>query len=458
MFQGEIQRIQRVSERAVWLPRTMWGSVPILMVCVGAVPWSAASLGYSRPPRSTGRGKITPFAGLGRVVALMLLVASPCLEAVTCDTCKDTIGGCTGGASCPLLKDPTDNAEALASSSSTVSLDVTKLLPPELLCTFTKTVMETLSAVARAPKGGGSVDLGSSSISAATGVVKAAINGFCTWEEAGLELAGRLEAASSDAEVTKLSAALTLLKATADKAGNVAQAAVQSGMGLYTFVWAKIGAHLDAVQAGTVRILAKSAGSASASDLTAKVRRPQSESEFHYMVFLFIRIMAALGISLYLVHDFLAKVVFNTMHHLAEDYKVAHELLLIYFRAIETDILRTLHFGNVFDRGSSDTYLSEARQNAATFFRPRAGNAQPIGDKKVKWNGKSTPASKKPCVAFNLEKEHLPAVLDATGCCKFSHTCMQWVSDKGSRGMCGGDHAKLHCDYDAAKKRDTPLP
>ena len=272
----------------------------------------------------------------------MLLVASPCLEAVTCDTCKDTIGGCTGGASCPLLKDPTDNAAALASSSSTATLDVTKLLPPELLCTFTKTVMETLSAVARAPKGGGSVDLGSSSISAASGVVKAAINGFCTWEEAGLELAGRLEAASDASAVTKLSAALTLLKSTQDKAGTVAQAAVQSGVGLFTFVWAKIGSHLDAVQAGTVRILAKSAGSSSSTDLTAKLRRPKSEAEFHYMLFIFIRVVAALGVSLYLVHDFLSKVVFNTLQLLREDFRVAHELLLIYFRAVETDPTKML--------------------------------------------------------------------------------------------------------------------
>ena len=54
----------------------------------------------------------------------------------------------------------------------------------------------------------------------------------------------------------------------------MAQAAVQSGMGLYTFIWAKIGSHLEAIQSGTVRILAKSAGSSSSSDLSAKVRRP----------------------------------------------------------------------------------------------------------------------------------------------------------------------------------------
>ena len=54
-------------------------------------------------------------------------------------------------------------------------------------------------------------------------------------------------------------------------------------MGLFTFVWAKIGSHLDAVQAGTVRILAKSAGSSSSADLTAKLRRPSGNWPFSYV-------------------------------------------------------------------------------------------------------------------------------------------------------------------------------
>ena len=152
----------------------MVGSFPIWMVCVGAKPWSAAAMGQSRRARSTGHGHFSPKAGLRLVVALMLSVASPCLGGVTCETCKDTIGGCSGGANCPLLKAPMDNAEALSSSSSTVALDVSKLLPPELLCTFTKTVMETLSAVAKAPKGGGSVDLSSSALTTGSSVVRAA--------------------------------------------------------------------------------------------------------------------------------------------------------------------------------------------------------------------------------------------------------------------------------------------
>ena len=395
------------------------------------------------------------------LVLAIILFQIPMASGVACTTCKDTITGCKGGTDCPLLKTPMANAQSLVAGSTSTAPDLTQLLPPELLCTFTKSVMETLCAVARAPKGGGSVDLSSTSISSATEVVKAAINGFCTWEEAGLELAGRLEAATDATAVTKLSAALTLLKSTSDKAGTMAQAAVQSGMGLYTFIWAKIGSHLEAVQTGTVRILAKSAGSSSSSDLSAKVRRPKTESEFHYMLFLFIRVVAALGVSLYLLHDFLSKVVFNTLQLLHEDFKVVHELLLIYFRAIETDTAKVLHLGNVFDRGNGDTFLAEARQNAATFFRSRGGDPRPEDGKdkqQIKWNGKASETAKKPCVAFNLGKPHQQNVLMPDGCCKFSHTCMQWVSDKGSRGMCGGAHAKIDCDYDAAKKRDTPLP
>ncbi|MGB1607667.1 MAG: hypothetical protein ACPIOQ_83845, partial [Promethearchaeia archaeon] len=189
-------------------------------------------------------------------------------------------------------------------------------------------------------------------------------------------------------------------------------------------------------------------------------RRPATEGEFHHMLFILLRVLVALGFSVFLVHDFLAKVVYNTMQVCKESFKVAHELMLIYFRAIETDGTGAVHLGNVYDRGYGDTFLAEARLSAAAFFRPGGGNL--LDDKptdgKRKWSGKVTGVAKKPCTAFNFEKEHQPHVLDANGACRFTHTCSQWVSDKGPGGMCGGDHAKAHCTYDAAKKRDTALP
>ena len=118
----------------------------------------------------------------------MILMFTPMASGVVCQTCKDTISGCAGGAACPLLKGPMDNAATLSGVGTGQAPDITKLMPPDLLCTFTKTVMETLCAVARAPKGGGSADISATSISSATGVVRAAINGFCTWEEAVSQL------------------------------------------------------------------------------------------------------------------------------------------------------------------------------------------------------------------------------------------------------------------------------
>ena len=97
-----------------------------------------------------------------------LLLSLPPVSSVVCPSCKDTIPGCKGGADCPLLKTPLENAATLASGSTSKAPDLTQLLPPDLLCTFTKSVMETLSAVARAPKGGGSVDISPTSISSAT--------------------------------------------------------------------------------------------------------------------------------------------------------------------------------------------------------------------------------------------------------------------------------------------------
>ena len=161
------------------------------------------------------------------LVFIFTLMQSSLVEAVTCPTCVDTIPGCAGGADCPLLKGPVANAGVLAATSGGGTLDVSKMLPPEMLCTFTRPVMETLASVAKAPAGGGTTDL--TTLSLGTEVVKAAIHGLCSWEDAGLELASRLEAASDATAVAKLNAALSLLKNTGDKVGTVAQAATVVG-------------------------------------------------------------------------------------------------------------------------------------------------------------------------------------------------------------------------------------
>ena len=173
------------------------------------------------------------------------------------------------------------------------------------------------------------------------------------------------------------------------------------------------------------------------------------------MLFIFSRVVVALGFSFFLLHDFLTKVVYNTMTTIREDFRLAHELMLVYFREIETSVGGALHLGNVYDRGSADMLMAEARANVLTFFRPGGGNLQ---GEQPKWNGKFTSSTKKMCVAFNFKKEHSRDSLLQDGTCKFNHICMQWVTDKGPRGVCGGDHCKVECSYDSSKTRDSPQP
>jgi hypothetical protein len=127
---------------------------------------------------------------------------------VTCDICKDTIAGCKGGTDCPLVKGPISNAASLTAASTSKAPDLTHLLPTDMLCTFSRPVIQTLNAVAKAPKGGGPMDLTVGAIAKVTDVVRMAVDGFCSWEDAGLELATRLEAAKDEGEIAKVSAAL----------------------------------------------------------------------------------------------------------------------------------------------------------------------------------------------------------------------------------------------------------
>ena len=81
----------------------------------------------------------------------------------------------------------------------------------------------------------------------------------------------------------------------------------------------------------------------------------------------------ALGLaSATIVIKFIDDTVFGTIR-MGEPFTVAHELVLCYFREMDFDPARLLHMGNVFRRGGQDTLLSEARRNAAAFFRVGGG-------------------------------------------------------------------------------------
>jgi hypothetical protein len=149
-------------------------------------------------------------------------------------------------------------------------------------------------------------------------------------------------------------------------------------------------------------------GKGKAASHTATLVRPKNEAEFYEMIHLFIMLIVALGMaSATIVMKFVDDVVYSAIR-MKESWKVAHELLMLYFREIDIDPMRLMHMGNVYRRGGQDTLLSEARRNAAASFRVSGGNLQLEGandtikdTKVIKPSGEGDEHSKRPCSDFN---------------------------------------------------------
>ena len=112
------------------------------MICGGASARLGSRLGSysSRGPMGLGSSySAQKFPSSHALMLAMILMFTPMASGVACQTCKDTISGCTGGAACPLLKGPMDNAATLSGVGTGQAPDITKLMPSDLLCTFTKT-------------------------------------------------------------------------------------------------------------------------------------------------------------------------------------------------------------------------------------------------------------------------------------------------------------------------------
>ena len=388
----------------------------------------------------------------------MTALMNDCKVYAVCPHCRDSIVGCTGGDLCPLVAGVKTNGAAMVAPNHASIPSVSKLLPPELLSVFTRAVCEAVSSIASLPVGGTEVDLTGSGYASHHSVVQAVTHGHVTRENAVAELSRRLEAVDTstdhaDADMRKISTAIDLLKTAAD-----VEYSGPAGYGVFTFIWGKCGAYLEAAKSGLVRLPGAAVKTASsvAAELKATIVRPSTQTEFYEMLLIWQMVVHALGLASFLVvAPFIQKTVFDAQTRLQKSWKFAHEFFLVHLRAIETDTSKTLTLANVVAKGNRDYYLMEATANEGTFFRSGGGKLQG-DDLNVKWNGKFTKDAKKPCIAFNRGNAHDPKHLHPDGTCKFNHVCMQWVTDKGPRGMCGGDHPMGKCDYDAAKRCDQP--
>ena len=363
-----------------------------------------------------------------------------------------TIAGCGGTEVCPLITDHGANIAAFEAETLDRAPQVTNLLPPRLLCIFSRSVCECLVGIASTPAGGMPVDFDDARYSTPGAVVKAAYYGHCSTETAMIELMRRMDLTADVDVVARIKMSVDVLKTRGEMV-------IPAAVGLYTFIYARI-TNLDIVSS-TVSIGSVS-GVASRpvrSELTSTLQRPSSESQFYEYLLYFAQAVAALGLAHFsIVCNFISDVVHKARRELHLGWEICHELFLLYMNEIQVDVTKTLNFANVFGRGKHDTLIAQAKVNALLFFRTRAGTAQPgpASSTKIEWNGKSTSSAAKCCVSWNLGKSHPASCLDASGTCLHKHVCMQYVTDKGPGGQCLGKHPRTECTYPADKRCSSP--
>ena len=373
----------------------------------------------------------------------------------TCPHCKDTILPAHTATACPLVTELNANAAIFTAKKLGSSPTVVHSLTHELAMQFTRPVIDAIVGLACAPVHGLSIDFTDPMYTQSNAVVKAAVYGHCSFAEASAILSERLDAATDLPSIEKIRGAMDSLKTSSE-------AAVNTATGTFLFIWAKISNVFSKRQDFTYKL--EAAGKSKATSVSVVLVRPASEAEFYEMSHLFVMTIIALGLaSATTVLKFMDDVVWGAVR-MKEPFSVAHELFIGYLNLIDFDPTRALNMGNVFRRGGQDTLLSEARRNAAAFFRTCGANPQLKGatDEKAKIprpdlkpNGKHDDSSKKPCPDFNGGRPC--RTLKPDGTCVFAHKCNQFVSDKGPMGYCFGPHARCNgCAYADDKKLRSP--
>ena len=391
-----------------------------------------------------------------KIRVLAFLVNLETVDAtIACPHCKDTIMPAHVATACPLMTELTKNTDIFTAKKLGSSPTVAYSMTHELAMQFTRPVVDAIVGLACAPVQGVQIDFNDPTYAQANAVVKAAVYGHCSFSEASAILAERLDAAADELAVGKIRGAMESLK-------SAGESAVNSATGTLLFIWSKVSNVIAKRLDFTYKL--EASGKLKSAVHSVTLVRPETEAEFYEMSHLFIMTIVALGLATApIVMKFIDDVVFATVR-MKEPFRVAHELLICYFREIDFDPARVLNMANVFRRGGQDTLLSEARRNAAAFFRTCGANPQLKGavDDKTKNpkpdskpNGKSDDSSKKPCADFNAGRPCKKLKPDGT--CVFAHRCNQFVSDKGLGGYCFGAHARCTgCDYDATKKLRAP--
>jgi len=415
-----------------------------------------------------------------RVVVLIFLITLNLVDA-TCTSCHGAVEGCDG-TSCPWLTGVADNVGALAATTLAVStcLNLQKLLPDGLLRAFPRQALDSLLTLSKLPSRGVPIDLSSASLDipmlklywSAGRISRSEVS------RAMDVIMERVYSATGDAaELARTKFQMMVKSLEIAMKEEPSSPDVEGGYRHY--VLSRISHFVNKVDAtSAMRAITdrSSTGVLSGSNLVGVLIFPSpdlADLVIPQMVHYFCLFMHALGFENILgLGVFVNHVVFDTVLKLGYTYMFALELLLVYLKAL--DASSTLELTTIWEGGSQDTYLNKAKSefkrrwgDRSMFFRTHGGNpsgASPIVDessslntpgagwtKPRKWNGKfNQDSDAKPCVFYNLHKEHPAKVLLEDGTCKFPHICDHFVTNKGSGGRCcSKNHTRDKCDNTA---------
>ena len=245
--------------------------------------------------------------------------------------------------------------------------------------------------------------------------------------------------------------------------GAAANSRVGDSSGMLQLLWAYCGRISERNTVAVAFETDDTADSSSAkqSRATAKITRPKTQFQFLEIVSIFQTTAHALGVANILQSsNFFRQVVFDSIARDAMPWQQAHELVLVYFHDVDNS--EQLNMGNIYTYdGAQDTRrmraLVSAKQHYGANFSgtsrttPRDTPDGKAGGPNIQG---SSDSSAKICFSFNQQTDHIARHVKG-GRCIFRHVCDHWVSNKGPKGRCEGNHSRKECDNPA--KCDTAV-
>jgi len=393
----------------------------------------------------------------------------PKSEAVVCSTCFGQITGCLGGATCAFLTTTAANLLTLTVAGG-AAITVALILPHGYLRFLPTQVLRQLTAIARRPNTEGAPDLSPMTLAQVMETYDQALIDISVFRS---ELNNRLaDVNTSAAMVTRISGMLAATSAVTSAVVNPISNGIEGilTVGPLSF----IAAVASLIVSGRARQqLGAIVPSVSAQ---IKLKKPDTASEFYELLMVWQTLChATSAANILATAGFLQDVVHDPISTLGIDWQNAYCLFLVYLEAIENS-RKVLHLGNVFASGSQDTRRLAALQRKNCIYpvittmvhQPlfsakvlpssssglsSSGSASLGVPPKDVWNGKFSANSPNHCLTFNHNHAvHPKKHLFKDGTCKFRHVCMQWVTDKGPKGTCDGDHGMYACTNPAFSK------